>query len=274
MDALIDKAKAAIEHVYGVYKNPVFMCSFGKDSMVLLHILLGMGKRPPILFHRDPWFPEKYMFADAVILQYDLEVHDYPPSAMTLWEGKEIMSFVSHYQVGQMQGAIMQVPKNILPPEYGVKYLCGLRQVLKRPTGFFNYPWDVALVGHKNSDQDQIAGKIPLNCDIKQGNGATPDLCFPLRDWTDADIWEYTEEYSVPVQEDRYNREERAELPDKRFNSDYAHVCIACCDSRSKALSVMCPKYGYEVSCVANLVPYTKLSTNYFGHDAVKHSKG
>lgn len=274
MESKIYLAEDAISHVYSVYKNPVFMCSFGKDSMVILEILQRMDKTPPVLFHRDPWFPEKYTFADEMIMRYGLEVYDYPPSAMTLWEGKEIMAFTSHYQVGNRADAIMQLPKNILPPEDGVKYVCGLRDILRRPTGYFNYPWDVAFVGHKNSDQDQIAGKIPLNCDIKQANGVTPDLCFPLRQWTDDDIWDYIDRFAVPVQLNRYDKKARKELPDKRFNSDYAHVCIACCDSRSKALSVMCPKYGREVSCVSNFVPYAKPLTTYFGDDAVKNSRG
>jgi hypothetical protein len=257
----IEEAQKALDHVFSVYKNPVFMCSFGKDSMVILD-LLRKKKIPPILFHRDPWFPEKYQFADRIINYYGLTVHDYSPSFMTLWQGKSVMAFVSHYQVGYHKDAILQVPKNIVPPDGG-RFLCGLREVLKRPTGAFNYPWDVAIVGHKNSDKDSIAGEIPLNCDIKQGGGLTPDLAFPLRNWTDEDVWEYTEENNLPVQADRYDQANRLELPDKRFNSDYAHVCIACCDSRSKSLSVMCPKYGYEVSTVQ--VPYSQPNCNYFG---------
>lgn len=268
--ALIGEAQQVIGHVFGAYRKPVFMCSFGKDSMVLLHLL--QGRQIPVLFHRDPWWPEKYAFADRIIAKYQLEVHDYAPSAMTLWEGKEIMAFTSHYQVGYHPEAILQVPKNIVEPEVGGRFLCGLKDVLKRPTGAFNYPWDCAIVGHKSSDQDQIAGKIPLNCDIKQGAGITPDLAFPLRNWTDKDIWDYIEEQGVEVQDDRYDAQNRKEWPDKRFNSDYAHVCIACCDRRSPALSVVCPKTGYEVSCVAGMVPYAKPNHTYYGHAANRPS--
>jgi hypothetical protein len=261
----IEYAKNFIKHIVTEYRNPVFMCSFGKDSMVLLDIIERAGVRLPVLFHRDPWWPNKYKFADRIIAGLGLEVHDYPPERMSLWEGKEIMAFTSHYRVGSHPEALMQVPKNILPPD-GRKFLCGLKDVLKRPTGgWHSYPWDVALVGHKNSDQDQIAGKVTLNCDIKNGAGLTPDLAFPLRYFTDDDIWDYTEQFGVPQQEDRYNVQSRKELPDKMNNSDYAHVCIACCDSRSKALSVKCPKNGAEMSCAPSLVSYESPQHTYYG---------
>lgn len=270
--AKIDYAKSFISRIIAEYRNPVFMCSFGKDSMVLLHIMQSMGVSIPILFHRDPWWSNKYRFADRIIANLELEVHDYPPERMSLWEGKEIMAFTSHYRIGANPAAVMQVPKNILPPD-GRKFLCGLKDILGRPTGgWHNYPWDVAFVGHKNSDKDQIAGSVELNCDIKNGAGLTPDLAFPLRYFTDADIWDYTEEFGVQQQEDRYDIANRRELPDKMNNSDYSHVCIKCCDSRSKATSVICPKNGREISCVSSMVPYESPQHTYYGDQSKNQS--
>lgn len=271
----VGESVAKIMAVLHDYRNPVFMCSFGKDSMVLLHLMESNGIRVPVLFHRDPWWPKKYAFADGIISTLELEVHDYPPERMTLWEGESIMAFTSHYRVGSHPEAVMQVPKNIIEPESGKRFLCGLKDVLRRPTGgLHNYPWDVALVGHKDSDSDQIAGSVKLNCDIKQGAGLTPDLAFPLRNWTDEDIWDYTNEFSVPQQEDRYDVANRCERKDKTNNSDYAHICIACCDSRSTASSVICPKNGREVSCVANMVPYDKPNHTYYGTNDKNKNQG
>ena len=246
------------------------MCSFGKDSMVLLHLLrVTMKRRLPVIFYTDPWWPGKYAFAHKMARTYGLEVYDYPPSAVTLWQGKEIMAFTNHYQIGAAPGARLQLPKNILPPEPGKKFLCGLRDVLGRPTGTFAYPWDAVLIGHKSSDADQIAGKIPLHCDIKQNAGAGPDGVFPLRAWTDADVWDYTERFQVPQQTDRYDVANRCERPDKRPNSDYAHVCIACCDRRETRAAVPCPKLGgLEVTNVAAQVPYDTPRFNYYGEAA------
>lgn len=264
---LIAKANTAIDRVLHEYKTPAFMCSFGKDSMVLLHLLRSRKLRLPVIFHRDPWWPEKYAFADRMIREYGLEVHDYPPVAMTLWQGEKIMAFTNHYQTGPLPGGVLKLPKNILPPEEGKRFLCGL-DVLKRPVGTFNYPWDCVLIGHKNSDEDSIAGRVTLHCDIKLNAGIGPDAAFPLREWTDADIWQYTHENEVPQQTDRYDTINGVELEDKWTNSDYANVCIACCDKSKPCRSTHCPKLDCEVSYCGDRVPYDSVKLDYFGGNA------
>ncbi len=265
LDEKIIAANNAIDRVIKHYKHPAFMCSFGKDSMVLLHLLKSRGIDLPVIFHRDPWWPAKYAFADGIIRDNELTVHDWPPMAVTLWEGETIMAFTNHYQIGDKPGAVLFLPKNILPPEHGKKFLCGLTDVLQRPTGTYSFPWDCVLIGHKSSDEDQIAGKVTLHCDIKQNAGVGPDAAFPLRTWTDADIWDYTDRHNVPQQPDRYDVPNRREFADKSTNSDYAHVCIACCDRRSKAVSVHCPKMDCEVTAVADKVPYSSPVLDYCG---------
>lgn len=268
MDTKIAQALELIRKILDTYRNPAFMCSFGKDSMVLLDLLEANNIRLPIIFHKEPWFPEKYVFADEMIAKYNLEVYDYPPFAMSLWEGKEIMAYMSHYQIGNAAGAILQLPKNILPPVDGKKFICALTDVLARPKGTFSYPWDCVFIGHKNSDKDSIAGKIPLHCDIKINGGIGPDAAFPLRQWTDDDIWDYTIAHNVPYQTNRYDAATRSELPDKSANSDYTHVCIACCDKSNPVKSVHCPKLGYEVSNALPFVTYTSPNFEYFGDKA------
>lgn len=263
----IDKAIAVINTVLAQAKNPALMCSFGKDSMVLLHILRSNNINLPVIFYTDPWFPKKYSFAHSLIAEWDLTVYDYPPIAVTMWEGESIMAFTNHYQIGDIsKGGILQLPKNIIPPEDGKKWICGLNDILRRPTSGFNYPWDVVLVGHKDTDEDQIAGKVKLHCDVKKNNGIAPDVAFPIRHFTDSDIWEYTEKFGVPQQWDRYDRETKKENPDKETNSDYANVCISCIDIRKKGQFVKCPKLNnLVVTNMSESVPYHKPEFSYFG---------
>jgi hypothetical protein len=264
--SLVKDSVSLIGRVLANYKSPAMMCSFGKDSMVLLHILVSHGFKPKIVFYRDPWWPQKYQFADWVINAWGLEVYDYPPSEITMWEGKEIMAFTNHYQVGYSSNAIIKLPKNILNPEDGRKWICGL-DLLNRPKGSFAFPWDVMFVGHKSSDVDQIAGSVKLHVDIKKNAPGVPDFAFPLRNWTDNDIWEYTEANSIPQQWDRYDRATRKEWDDKWTNSDYANVCIRCIDRRSKEKSVYCPKLQCQVSNISDQIPYQDVAMDYFGDD-------
>ena len=252
-----------IARVMENYKAPAFLCSFGKDSMVLLHIMRGMGVNVPLVFYRDPWFAKKYVFAQRVAAEWDLVVHDYNPSRVTMSEGREIMAFTNPYQIG---GAQLARPKNILEPVAGERFVCGLTDVLHRPTGSYNFNWDAVFIGHKSSDQDQIAGKIPLHADVRSGAGIFPDAVFPLRHWTDADVWSYSKTHNVPQQEDRYDVENECELPDKSANSDYARVCIECVDCRKRGQVVHCPKLDMDVTNVSERVVYEGLTSDYFGN--------
>lgn len=250
------------------YKRPALACSFGKDSMVMLHMFRQAGIDLPVVFHRDPWWPQKYKFADRIINEWSLEVHDYAPFAVTLWKGENMMAFTNHYQVGPMPHGVMMLPKNIVSPEPGKKFLCGIKDVLGRPTGTYNYPFDLVFSGHKNADDDPIAGSVKLNLDIKLNNNIGPDIAFPLRNWTDEDVWDYTEKHSVPQDVGKYDIKTRSEIEDKWENDHYAHVCIACCDSRNKSVSVMCPKFNCEVSNISHLVPYSSPNFDYYGEGA------
>jgi hypothetical protein len=260
----IAQSKDFINRCLGEYKKPVIMCSFGKDSMVMLHLIRDMGKSLPVIFHKDPWFPQKYKFADEVISDWGLEVYDYPPSKITMWEGVGIMAFTNHYQIGNSQSSYLQLPKNILPPEDGKKWICGI-DLISRPKASFQYPWDLALIGHKNSDKDEIAGSVNLHVDIKKNAGIAPDGAFPLRHWTDDDVWEYTKLHNVPQQWSRYDKNTKSEIENKDANSDYANVCINCINSKEKLSTVHCPKLNMQVSNIAQHAPYDTPVFDYFG---------
>lgn len=265
--AKVEQSKQYLSAVLPRYRRPVIFCSFGKDSMVMLHLLRGAGYSLPVVFYTDPWFPEKYAWARNVIASWGLEVHDYPPAAVTLTHGKEIVAFTNHYQIGA--GPVMlELPKNIEDWAKGKRWVCGL-ELLNRPTASYNFPWDAALIGHKDSDSDQIAGSVKLKVDVKLNAGHGPDGLFPLKHWTDDDVWAYTEEHEVPQQWERYDQTTHKERPNKWANSDYANVCINCCDCRVKADAVPCPKLkGLLVPMVTDKVPYRVLTKGYYGDDA------
>lgn len=253
----IHNAQCVISEMLQHSKRPAFMCSFGKDSMVLLDLLTKMECALPVIFHRDPIYPEKFRFADDIIREWMLEAHDYPPVAMSMAEGNGELNIVAHYQIGQ--GTLL-LPKNILPGS-----ACGLKQLL-RPTGSFDYPWDSVLIGHKSSDSDNVAGDLTLKAYVKSGEGKAPDAWFPLRHWTDDDIWTYTRLFNVPQQEDRYDVENGLERKGKAANSDYVHGCFACVDRRN-AGCVHCPMQHDLVPVIADKVIYTNTKLDYFGRN-------
>jgi hypothetical protein len=262
-DKIKEALKFSIEQLKA-YKRPVLYCSFGKDSTVLLHLLLTHKIRIPVLYHADPWFPKKNDFSRRLISAWNLEVHDYPPAKTSLMHGKEIVALVSEYQCSPYE--TVKVLKNALEFKDGddpAKFLCGVN-FLTRPCCVFVYPWDVGLVAHKDCDTDQIFGPVPLHSNVVYRDEG-PDFIFPLKEFTHDDIWDYTERFDVPYQVDRYDIKTRTELPDKTPNSDWYETCIRCVDKRMQGQKVFCPKLKIELENVAGAAPEYGMAADYFG---------
>lgn len=254
MEAKIENAKVLIRKIMDTYQKPICMSSFGKDSQVLLHLLKTMGIKLPLLFHREAFCPEKYEFANRIILEEGYTAYDYPPGFTMLDKGPAgDFEVINHYQVGK--NSTIRLGTGIKEPVEGKPFLCGLEDLYNKPTGGFRFKWDVCLVGHKSSDIDPLMGPIPLRCDInKVSNG--PDYAYPLRHFTDEDIWAYTEKHGVPFNDKRYNRDDGyKEFSDITYNPDYFHTCMRCIDKDSPA-EVYCPKYKKTLVNISNTVDY------------------
>jgi len=253
LEEKIEHANWLIGLVTERFSNPVVMSSFGKDSMVMLDLLKRTRKKLPVLFHREPFSPEKYAFANRVILENGYTVYDYQPTSVSVVKNNGKMEIVNWYQVGQVKTAYL--PTGIREPEEGKDFLCGYKDLYLKPTGTFVFPWDVVFVGHKSSDVDPIVGPIPLRVDININHGA-PAYAFPLRHFTDADIWEYHEKFGVPVHESRYNRNNGfKEHADISGNPDWFHACTLCMD-RDSGPSVFCPMMGCEIPNISGQLHY------------------
>lgn len=251
------------------YQNPVVLWSGGKDSTVLLHILIHhVGVRLPCIQWREPRFRHRYSYSDRLIADWDLEVHDYPPIAISIASGPDSTTgnlrfdAVKQYQIGPAKTAAMCLGTE--PPTEAElasgRYLCGLRDLLQRPTGHFNFPWDTVFHGHKSSDTDLIKGHIPLDSHIHTAPGQATAL-FLLRDWSDQDIFDYLEAHDIPIDSTRYIRTPDGWVnnPDKSNNADFYPVCWNCVN-RHAPRSVYCPRLDSAVNNISNLAPYIDLS--------------
>jgi 3'-phosphoadenosine 5'-phosphosulfate sulfotransferase (PAPS reductase)/FAD synthetase len=241
------KAGKSIELIRRGWDKPAVMCSFGKDSMVLLHLVREALGNVPVIYHRHPWFPAKNEFADSIIRSMGLEVHDYPPSMCGVKFDDNSLELVARYAFGNSG---IDLPMNVEQPIPRRDFVCGLNDWMMRPKAAVEYPWRTAFIGHKSSDVDQFEGAVPLNADHVAAGGV--DIVFPLRDWTDADAWDYIETNHVPYDKRRYHN--RAELPDKWLNPDYLHACTKCIDPRNDAREVFCPKLNVSVPNVGDRV--------------------
>lgn len=242
-----------IRNAASLARRPAAMLSFGKDSMVMAHLMREADYTPKfpkahafpmdVIYHRDPWFAHKHVFADSVIRSWGMEVYDFPPMHAGVKTKEDMIELVARYTFGS--GA-MDIPKNICKPdEYPRRdYICGLNDWLMRPKTFLlDYEWDCVFMGHRNADVDPFEGHVPLSSSEAEVGGVK--LVFPLKDWSDNEVWDYIEENHIAVQGTRYK--DRKEIADKWHNNDYMHACTACIDPRETRPTVYCPKLKGDV---------------------------
>lgn len=250
MDHLRDKLTAAgrlISTVLERYRRPAVLWSGGKDSMVLLYILRSRRLKLPVIWFRQPWpAGKKHRWIESMIAQWGLEVYSPPPLTVTVQQKGERVELVNYYQLGSAGGTAqtIAVPHNL---EHGE--LCGL-DWFNQPKGTFNAPWDCYFHGHKSTDTDPMLGPVPIDTELLQRPGG-PDFCFPLKDWTDHDIWNYSRSANVPQDSARYDVNRGTELADRQANPDWWGVCTRCMDRRTDGQLVDCPKYSVKLNNIS-----------------------
>jgi hypothetical protein len=226
-----------IRRVLGQYRRPVIMSSFGKDSMVMLDLFKRINVKLPILFHREPYFPAKYWFANYIIEEESYSVYDYPPSEFTVISNNGVTEIAKWYDVGKGK---LYLPIGISKLDESKPFVCGYWDMYNRPTGTFNFPWDVAFHGHKASDADPLLGALPLQVDVKINDGSV-DYAYPLRHFTDEDIYKYTQENGVKWNAARYGSiVSPTDSYENDMNSDYHNACVRCLDPNEPS-TVECP---------------------------------
>lgn len=268
METKISKTLDFIRAMLGKYRNPCILWSGGKDSMVLLHLIkFKLGINLPCVCWRDPWMPHKLKFIERVIQEWQLEVWDYAPSRISLCRGNGKIDALMGYQINSplpgQEPQYIEIAKGTESPEEGKPYLCGLETFLSRPLGSFAFPWDGMFHGHKSADVDPLFGKVPLSVDFILNPSGAASL-FPLREWTDDEIFQYHGDNYLPFDERRYDVKNKKTLDDKHANPDYYHACFKCCDPSSPKF-VRCPKYDADVNNVAHLAPWISPSLAYCG---------
>lgn len=267
LDGLIKEALRIIQAPasYGLSK-PVILWSGGKDSMVLLHIIRALtGANIPLICWREPWHPKKNAFTNAVIKAWNLEVYDWAPSKVALCEGNGRIDVLNYYQTGPMSNPSYLILARGTEEEEHPDQICGLDTFFRRPLGSCDFPWDTMYHGHKSSDEDPTSGPVPLSSDmvIRPNAGSA---FYPLRNWTDRDIFHYIEVMGVPYDSSRYQNNEDGTwtiLPDKTLNPDYFYTCWKCV--KKDGGPVICPKTNSEMGNLNHAVPWEQPSAPYCG---------
>ena len=197
LQALEDESIYIIREALAEFENPVLLYSIGKDSSVLLHLLLKAFYpiKPPcrVAHINTTWkFKEMIQFRDEQVKKFGLDLISH-----TNEEG--IKNNMTPF------GENRKIYTDVMKTE-------ALRQVLNE------YKFDMALGGARRDEEKSRAkerifsfrskfhGWDPksqrpemfniFNCKIHQGESMR---VFPLSNWTELDVWQYIKEREIEV---------------------------------------------------------------------------
>lgn len=236
MDDKIKNSLSAIEDSLSRSSKPIVMCSFGKDSLAMLHLIRTI-KKTPVLFFKEAFFAKKNRFANELSEEWDLDVYDFPPFAVRTIQDNDNFEVVNLYKIGPRE--FIFLPTGVSPPREGERFLCAKEDFIEKPkASMVDFPWDLVFIGHKSSDVNPFVGRTKIiNYESNVGDKV---FCYPIKDWTDQDIWDYIRDNDIPYNDKRY-QENNSEFSDLSFNADYFPTCFKCLDYKESQM-VMCPK--------------------------------
>lgn len=208
------ETKDYIRDVLKGAKSPALLCSFGKESLILLKLVREIKPDTSIF-----WFGDKLsLFAESIIRDNDLQVFSYAPADRYLVPNNDGYSLIDEYSLGQVN-----VP---LISDLEESDLCELELLPTIRTPIFNYRADVTLWGYRAADRHSLVQtvfpqKFPLGGTIMDA---------PLYNWNEQDVYSAIEELRIPYEP----------------QNDRVQVCSACLDEINATIDKQASLHAFK----------------------------
>jgi Phosphoadenosine phosphosulfate reductase family len=220
----MERARKVIREALDEAKSPAVFCSFGKDSVLLLHLVREIVPDVPVLWFRSGG-DEK--FAKQVIMELNLDIWSWQPSDVYVLPNDKGLSLVREQAFGQHRFPI------ILDIEEGTKCIGDF--LPERTLQLFPH-FDCLFLGYKETDEHWTLGGKGF-CPTDGWELGRAKVYAPIRYLNDSQVWEAIKELGVPYDKDRYDNN----APDP----DTLQACSLCLQAGEG--KVFCPKEQVEI---------------------------
>lgn len=236
MDLLAETRKRIALQFSCVYR-PAVACSFGKDSMVVLALVREIAPNVPVMYCEGFPHPTKHEFVRRIAEEWSLNLVTPAPIGCDVIAKGQDVSLLRIYEPAPRHVVVLPVEA---VPGYvpNAESQCALATLLAPPAPVSSLNYDALFIGHRGDDVDPHFGAIPLVDYMATVAGLS--YFYPLRDWTEADIWEASALLNIPQNTARYQGK------DMDANNDYYPLCTECLKP-SEQQTAFCPQLGRDV---------------------------
>lgn len=193
LDDKILRARQLVASELKSSEKPVISCSFGKASIVVLHLVRTFCKNAVVCFHNTLCqYPETYEYRDLILEEWGIQNYHETKPLMTFWECVEKAGFPKFRQMGKAKGYTSQ-GKSRTP-------LC-CKMMKEKPAKIFlkEYGADCEFLGLQASESMVRRLSFFREGEVFDSKTYKVRICRPIMIWTDEDIWAYHKEFNIPI---------------------------------------------------------------------------
>lgn len=178
IEAILQNMETYIKH----HPSPVVACSFGKDSLVALHLARQVKKDIDVVFNNTlVEYPDTLAHKRKLMTEWNLNIVEIKPlNGWTFWKVVERYGF----PIGQRRGST------------ATGKCCYYLKKAPMHKAMQEHGWDLVIDGMTiyESRQRYLNLKEPYRYNQSW-------KCYkysPIWDWTPGDVWDYIEKYNLP----------------------------------------------------------------------------
>ena len=177
----LEMTRRIIDNFLLLFRRCFVSCSFGKDSIVVLHLVRGIQPDIPVVFNNTGVDgPETYEYRDRMVEMWGLKLYETLP--VKGWD---------FFKVADKYG----LPDGRKRSDMCCDYLkeIPLRRLVKEQK------WEINFTGMTVLESRNRMFTI---CERGQSYLSKKDICVkvhPIAYWTDGDVWRYIHENNIPV---------------------------------------------------------------------------
>lgn len=179
-------SKKLIQEALTKFNKPIVACSFGKDSIVVLHLVRQYTRQIKVLWNNTlVEYPDTCIFARRIIEEWHLDCIEARPK-VTFWDIVKEHGFPIHSRNSQGD------------KQCAARICCD--ELKKKPTksALRKVDCDVYFTGLTRFESRLREFSARKYGDFFYSKKWDHWKCHPLLNWTSEDVWEYINHYKVP----------------------------------------------------------------------------